>query len=461
MPSDHTPYALIITRRRATEVLLSTRPSPRSLPRLDIVSGGRFAEQLAVGIMENYHLETYCLWMKISAASRVTPSVDRYAVMETLGRNQELPAAMVWVPLAKAASEAILAPSDQAAIRNWLEDLDRYDATPEMGPFARPAWIEELFCWAKDQIEPLSLTGRFRQLNASPTFSLVRIETTGQAIWFKATGEPNMHELGISVALHRLFPGYVPAVVGVHPIWNGWLSEETPSRTLGELADVGAWTAAAKALAELQIASVAKTNILIQSGCKDLSLRQLVEQIDTFLTHMSALMTMQTKQPPPILTDSEISLLGDRLRTAFFELHQYGLPNTLGHLDVNPRNILVSPARCCFLDWAEGCVTHPLFTFEYFLEHWRRSLSPPEAATRKLVAAYQEPWQSFFSLETLGKAMAVSPLLAVFAYAVASKKCFSLETPRNPTLAGYFRGLTRRAHREAERMAARSDRWLA
>jgi hypothetical protein len=172
-------------------------------------------------------------------------------------------------------------------------------------------------------------------------------------------------------------------------------------------------------------------------------------------------MAVQTKQPPQILTDSEISGLGDCLRGTLSELQQYSLPTTLGQLDLNPRNILVSSKGCCFLDWAEGCVTHPFFTFEYLREHSRRTLPQTDHVTEKLAAAYLEPWRSFFSPEALAQAMAVSPLLAVFAYAVAGKKWCSPETLQNPILAGYFRGLTRRAYRESTKMAARSERCRA
>jgi hypothetical protein len=289
----------------------------------------------------------------------------------------------------------------------------------------------------------------------------VRIETTGAAGWFKATGEPNKDELRISVALHRLFPSHAPRILGVHPAWNGWLSEEIPGSTLDDFADVGPWAQAARSLAKLQIASVTKTDVLLESGCKDLRIQQLVEQIDPFLARMGELMAMQTKQPPQILTDSEISILGDCLRAAFFELQQYRVPSTLGHLDVNPGNIILSSTRCCFLDWAEGCVTHPFFTFEYLLEHSRRSLPQTDAVTEELAAAYLEPWQSFFSAEVLAQAIALSPLLAVFAFAVAGKRWRSVETLRSPTLAGYFRSLTRRVYREATKIAARSERCLA
>ena len=82
----------------------------------------------------------------------------------------------------------------------------------------------------------------------------------------------------------------------------------------------------------------------------------------------------QAKRPPEILTEFEINTLGERLCDALEELASLRIPSTLGHLDPNPRNIVVSPGGCCFLDWAAGSVTHPLLTFEYVCEHARRRL---------------------------------------------------------------------------------------
>jgi hypothetical protein len=461
--ADREAYRLIVTRRRGTEVLLSSNASGCSVPQLEIVAGSRIAEQLAARVKATYGLPTYCLLIHSLLAESVSTTPARYAVMETVPQGHETRLGARWFPLEAAQSDETLDIADRSALRSSLAEINRYIAEPEMGPFARPGWMEELFGWAEDQIEPLGLrlTGEFQQHSACPTCSLVRIETTGPAVWFKATGEPNKGELRTSVALGCLFPSHVPRILGVHPAWNGWLSEEILGSTLDDFADVGAWAEAAKSLAKLQIASVTKTDALLDSGCKDLRLEQLANQIDPFLTRMGELMAMQTKQPPQILTDSEISVLGDCLRGALSELQQYPLPTTLGQLDLNPGNILLSSKGCCFLDWAEGCVSHPFFTFEYLLEHSRRSLPQTDHVAGKLAAAYLEPWRPFFSPEALAQALAVSPLLAVFAYAIAGKKWCSPETLQNPALAGYFRGLTRRAYRESTKVAARSGRCLA
>jgi hypothetical protein len=59
----------------------------------------------------------------------------------------------------------------------YAEDTSR-------GPFGRLGWFPDLQRWVQDQIgtQGLHLNGRFRQLNACPTFSLIRFETDGPAV---------------------------------------------------------------------------------------------------------------------------------------------------------------------------------------------------------------------------------------------------------------------------------------
>lgn len=146
-------------------------------------------------------------------------------------------------------------------IHGALRELDASATNEKTGPFVGPGWLAELLRWAQEKIAPLGLrlTGAFRQLNASPTFSLIRLETESGAVWFKAAGEPNSHELGVTVALAQLFPGHLPQILGVHRGWNGWLSAEAPGTSLDQIADFAAWERAARELAELQIGSIGKT----------------------------------------------------------------------------------------------------------------------------------------------------------------------------------------------------------
>jgi hypothetical protein len=456
---DRTQYRLIITRRGATEVLLSTEGR---LPSLDVLAGTRFAEQLVTGAREKCRLETYCLFAGGLAPSSSAAPPDRFAVMQTIHHDDPAPNGTAWTSSTAAASGGVPLPADQVVLRGALEELARKTTLAEAEPFARPGWIGNLFRWVQGQIEPLglSLTGAFEQLNAAPSFSLLRIETTGTAVWFKAVGEPNARERAISVALGRLFPSYVPPVLGVHPVWNGWLTAEAAGPSLGASSRPEAWAGAVRALGELQIASITSTELLLESGCRDLRLDQLARQVEPFLTRTKELMAVQVKQSPRILTDSEIRFLGNRLIDALGELGECGIPDTLGHLDPNPQNIMASPNGCCFLDWAEGSVTHPFFTFEYVCEHASRAFASRDEVRETLLAAYLPLWQPLFLPDTLASALSLTPLLAVFACA-ANSNSGSPESFENPAFAGYFRSLARRAYREAEKLAARSDRCLS
>jgi hypothetical protein len=449
-------YRLIITRRDATEILLSPKSNDWILPRVEIRKQQRIAEQLTAETQKGWGLETCCLFVPASCTSCRNGDAT-CAVMECVKRNLKTPPGTYWIPL-NVAVECGDA-EEAAAIRDAFAELASYTSGEKPGPFAKPGWMRELFSWVHEQTAPLGLrlTGNFRQYNASPTFSLLRLETDAAALWFKASGEPNAHELPITLLLARLFPDHVPRILSVHKSWNGWLSTEASGTALDEISDCSAWEQVAGKLAELQIASIDKSDELLEGKCKDLRLTEVVKFIDPFLARMTELMAAQEKLSPAPLSNAELASLGEGLKEACLLLQSFGLPETLGHIDFNPGNILVSPYRCVFLDWAEGCVSNPLITFEYLREHLQRSGIQEPPAVERLTAAYVRPWTSFYPPDDLRRALTVSPLIAVFAYAIACETWRSAESLRQPQLAGYFRSLTRRMYREAIYAAERSE----
>jgi hypothetical protein len=114
--------------------------------------------------------------------------------------------------------------------------------------------------------------------------------------------------------------------------------------------------------------------------------------------------------------------------------------------------MVVSSGACRFLDWAEACVGHPFFSFQYLLEHFRRSVGADPAREAELTDFYAQPWMQLVSTEAIAKALTLTPLLAAFAYAVACCAAMDQERRQNPRTAGYLRALTRRMSREASRL---------
>jgi hypothetical protein len=449
-------YRLLITRRAGSEILVAGNGSAWSLPRTEIPSRQRPAEQLTAAIRKSLGMETYCLFVPTPLPSVRTGSDVNYAVMESVKQNDPAPSGTCWMPAGVLDDYCDV--KEAKVVSEAVGELNSYLSGEKPGPFGRAGWLRDLFQWAEEQVAPLRirLTGNFRQLNASPTFSLIRLETDGVALWFKATGQPNEHEFVIALTVARLFPGYVPRILGVHAAWNGWLSAEVPGDSLDKIPEFSAWERAAEDLAELQIASMGKCSELLEGKCTDLRLPRLAQQIDPFCERMAEFMAAQRKQSPAPLARSELSSLRESLRDACELLESFHFPNTLGHIDCNPGNIFVSPDRCVFLDWVEGCVSHPFLTFEYFRQHAKRAIPGEPAASARIAAAYLRPWEAFFSPEDLRRAMAIAPLVAVFAYAVANNRWRSPETLQDAAAAGYLRSLTRRMYREAVQVAERS-----
>ena len=301
----------------------------------------------------------------------------------------------------------------------------------------------------------------FHQLNGCETFSLIRFDTTKRPVWFKAVGKPNLHEFPIAVALGELFPEYVPSLLATQPACHGWLMADAGGPPLREAEGFSAWKDVAAMLAGLQIESQDKTLELLEAGCRDLRASTLLKLVDPFLEVVADLMQQQTKVPPPILSRKELSDLGEILKGALCCLESSGIPDTLGHSDFNPGNILVGSEHCVFIDWAEAHVSHPFLTFEYLIAHMRKDYPALTRFEDTIRSSYAQHWQSVSLPEHVSEAFLFSPLVAVFAYAVAGNSWRDPERLKIPQVPAYLRSLTRRMKREADPRLRRNVQCIA
>jgi hypothetical protein len=446
------PYRILLLRNNAADLLVDGERPPFALPCVEIPRWERQAENLCAAVRKSYDLSAICLFtLEMSATARNLNPV-LYQVMEAQHADVAPPEKMHWVPLNSIGDPFFLDRQDLVAATDMLRQLTELkQGAAAAGPFGRPGWISELTSWAQQELQPYGfrLNGELRQLNASPTFALLRLETNGPALWFKAVGEPNRREFPVSVALSRLFPGLVPEVIATYPIWNGWLTTECPGSTLDQVPDADAWKLAAQTLAELQLASRGKTDQLLGAGCRDLRITSLLKLVDPFMDMISQLMEQQPKTPPPVLDKEEIRELGRQVQEELIAWAQAKVPDTLGHLDLNPGNILVSPDQCVFLDWAEAYVGPPFLTFQYLIEHLNQTNPQGRIGSELLADSYFSNWLGTVPQVAVTSARRRMPLLAVFACATASDWSDALRS-RDERFRGYLRSLTRRMQREAE-----------
>lgn len=454
-------YRVVVLGQSGTEVLVVPDGDRFALPSVNIPRWQRVAENLTAAVRTDWGEEVVCLFEPDASASTDATGI-RYQATEhwRVSGNPKMPTQ--WAPLSSLSHDSLIGSSDYLAIQQSIARCSAEGKESPAGPFARLGCFKELREWVQTVIEPLGfhLDGNVRQLNASPTFSLVRFETNGPALWFKAVGEPNQKEFSIACMLAQLFPNYLPGVLATRPEWNGWLTREAPGELLCEVQEDAVWHRAATALARLQIESLDHSALILGAGARDLGAATLSKLIHPFTETMAQLMDQQTKVPPAALGREELLLLGDRIQSALDALEALGIPETLGHLDLNPGNIIVSPSRCSFLDWVEAYVGNPFFSFQYLLEHLRRTGKADSAVETRLIESYCAPWEEVVPPVTVSEALELAPLLAIFAYAAGSNAWENPERSREPATAGYLRSLTRRMNREANQLSDRRSMCL-
>jgi hypothetical protein len=436
---------VIVLGRDGAEILLKIAGTGFAFPALEIPRWERSAENLTATLRRDWGCDAVCLFTPDPSSA----DSEHSEVMECLcdqGRKKET----AWKPVLSLTADSFENGAEHRILEQCLHQLSRYERDPS-SPFGRRGWLDELRCWTAEVIRPLRLrlTGPFCQYNAGPSFSLIRFETNGPAVWFKAVGEPNLREFPITMHLAELFPTFVPEILGTKPRWNGWLSREVDGTNLGEAKDIALWERAATDLAILQIQTISRSEPILHSSAHDLRPDSLLASIDPFFELVARLMENQPQVPPPLLNPQELSLLKLRIEDALRQFENLKVPNALGHLDLNPRNIMVSVDRCVFLDWAEACVGPPFLCLEYLLQHFRREMIAANAALEsELVDAYKAPWRQLLADDVIHQALTLTPSLAVYAYAAGTGTWKDEERLRDPKIAGYFRSLARRMNRE-------------
>jgi len=438
------------------EVLLGLEGTYRTLPQVEIEGCQRIAPQLIAALKETCGIDAVSV---SSIAAYPTESEHiAYELMEPYGPQEEAQRDKRWVAVNSLVESGFHDPRDFQAVRQAVAKSIASAEDTSYGPFARLGWFPDLQRWVQEEIETqgLHLTGRFRQLNACPTFSLIRFETDGPAVWFKAVSAPNQREYALTLALARSCSRFLPQVIAMRPDCNGWLVREAEGPLLCECSALGSWETAAADLAELQVCSLGKSLRLLESGARDVRTRALADLVEPFLQMMDEVMERQTKMPPPRLSRVQLRTLSTRVQYALSLLEETGLPKTLGHMDINPGNIVCSPGGTVFLDWAEAFVGHPFLTFEYLREHFRRTFGQDHPRQAQLLARYISPWRAFVSEANIRCALNVTPVVAVFACAVGNDLWRDPRRLQEPRTAGYLRSLTRRMEREANSLWERS-----
>ena len=206
-------------------------------------------------IRTSWNLETYGLF-RLPASAPAHPLVHDY-VVEACHVDTDCPNRMEWSFPSTVSRLMLSAASFRLCRRyNSLGNLNQYRRDELPGAFGKPGWLRTVTEWVEAQAAAagLHVTGTVRQLNASPTFSLLRFETDGRAV-VQSRGPAQSSRAPRHTEACFPFPEFLPRILASRPEWNAWLAVESTGASLDVNSKTSAWESAAENLALLQISS--------------------------------------------------------------------------------------------------------------------------------------------------------------------------------------------------------------
>jgi hypothetical protein len=447
MESCHT----VLTRWDDREVLLSTDLAGSAVPVIEVPVGQRAAPYLINAVQHRFGLSAIC---RFEVPVQDLAANGRCVVLE-VPEEEEPSGPASWQPVRTIDWSRIASSLGRNILWRAMAKATSYNAGREQPNFVRSGWLNEVRFWVARVLarQGLRPTGAWKQYNMGPDYSLMRFECTGPAVWFKAVGEPNCREFSVTRLLAQLKPPHLAPLLAVHEDWHGWLMLDCGGNALDTYSSPDGWTTAVRDLATLQIASIGQSHLLLGAGARDMRPGVLAQQVEGLFEMLSDLMERQTKFSPPALSHAELHDIRSRIMDALALVDGTSLPPTLGHLDLHPQNVLISPVGAVFLDWAEAFLGHPFLSFQYLLEYFRRAFGQAHAQEEQISDGYWSSWRDIVPEDDITRVRKVAPLLAVFAYTAASHARAETKEPRT---AAFLRSLTRRMGRESQLLTKRA-----
>jgi hypothetical protein len=310
----------------------------------------------------------------------------------------ELPAGLAWLPVGEAL--AALPDRERELLAGWLAWERAPD--PRRVAWYAPGWLPRARGWLEQRAGPVE---RLRQLRCWQRSAVLSAETSGGALFLKASPPHFAHELPLAAWLAARFPELAPPALAADAGEGLLLLGGVPGAPLDAAPDPARLAVALRRYAELQVATVPHAAELRALGLPDRGGGWLAEGLGPLLADREALLVGR----PGGLGEDELAALREReglLRERCAELATSQLPPALEHGDFGAWQVLDDGERTTILDWSDSAVADPLWSLASFLLDL-----PAEVEREPLVEAYLGPWEALAPPALLRRAWALTEVL--------------------------------------------------
>jgi hypothetical protein len=270
--------------------------------------------------------------------------------------------------------------------------------------WTRPGWYAEALEWIDSGT---ARTGPVTQVRSWGLSNVLRIPTADEDVYFKALAHSSTIRPARVDALPLLFaheplllqklsderPGAVPAPLAIDEE-RAWMQLPDLGPPLAGEPEIAVWLNALRGHAQLQRSYVDQTDRLLGFSCVDRRLAVLDAELDRLFGPNPATDRLEPHERALLPQRAE------QLRAAITELAAIGVPETLLHGDLHPRNLAVRDGRVLAFDWTDAAVSHPFLDLVTFAEE--RS---PLSADLRLKDVYLAEWEEYASPADLRRAL--------------------------------------------------------
>jgi hypothetical protein len=254
------------------------------------------------------------------------------------------------------------------------------------------------------RVDPLKVTRRSIVLRV--------VTSSSTALYFKAGLGLAHLEAPLTAFLSRRHPAHFTPVLAFDAAHGWMLTKDVGGVALMSATDSIRWSRALETLGRIQCEFSDGIDALFELGCRQKTMAGLRHQIDGFVDEWCAnggdspAERARVQRAAPVWKD-----MCDRKWP--------GLPEaTLDHIDLHPRNILITRGGPVFLDWDAGGIGHPFWAPLILIGYGERMIPRVAAMRVELRTAYLRPWTTRLPMTRLVEAFEHARPLASLKYAL-------------------------------------------
>jgi hypothetical protein len=271
-------------------------------------------------------------------------------------------------------------------------------------------WLEKAEKWIGEELGRvgIKITGPIEQPHVREWGTVLRVPTSGEDVYFKATTLKLQNEAAVTKALSTWHPELLPRLYAAD-IERNWLLVADGGLRLRDAFQEGLgiemWSAVLNSYARFQIDLSERVEKLLSLSSPDRRLEKLPALFAEVVADSEWLMIGEENG----LSEEEYKRLAagnPYIEQLCRELAAYNIPDSLHHGDLHDGNIFMKDGRHLFFDWGDSVITHPFFSLRTVLVSMEYTFDYEENDPRfdPFARAYLEPWQPFESRERLWQA---------------------------------------------------------